>query len=90
MFKKIAFQFIAAFLLLVASFGLAMPTNVYAQASGSQPQSAQYAGKCEKIKDKQKKKECEKQGKNGNKKKNDDGPNHDASDDHGKHGAGHD
>lgn len=84
MFRKTLFQITAAFILLMASFSLIMPTNVYAQTSTAHPQSAQYgAAKCEKIKDKKKKKECQKKETKKSGKKNDDGPNHHLNDDHG-------
>lgn len=85
MFRTTILKIAAAFLLLMGTLGLSMPMNVYAQASAQHAQSAQYAGKCEKIKDKQQKKACEKAQKTGKTKKNDDGPNHNANDDGANH-----
>ena len=85
MFRKIVFRITATLLFLVASMGLAMPTQVYAQTNVPHTQSVQFApSKCSKIKDKKAKRECEKQEKKKDKtkKKNDDGPNHDLNDDH--------
>ncbi len=99
MLRKKITQSLAALFLLIASFALLAPTSVYAQSGGSHPQSVEASSKCEKIKDKKKKKACEKQEKTEKKKqedrkkqedkKNDDGPNHDANDDHGNDGPNH-
>lgn len=87
MFRKVVFKVMASFLLMFTAIGLTMPVSAYAQTQGTHAQSTHYAsGKCEKIKDKKKKKDCESKEKKGKTKKNDDGPNHDANDDHG---AGH-
>lgn len=95
MLRKKVTQILAAIMLLIASFALVAPSSAYAQGSTSHPQSVEASSKCDKIKDKQKKKACEQKEKQEKKKKkddkkgdkkNDDGPNHDANDDHGDHG----
>ena len=80
MIRTIVFKTVASILLMLGALGLSMPMNAYAQSGTHHVQSAQYSGKCEKIKDKKQKKACEKAQKAGKTKKNDDGPNHESSD----------
>lgn|GEM_PF-2964441 len=93
MLRKKITQTLAALILLIASFALVTPSSAYAQSGSGHPQTTQASAKCDKIKDKQKKKACEKKEKAEKKKKedkkNNDGPNHDANDDHGNDGANH-
>ena len=93
MLRKKITQTIAALILLIASFALVAPSSAYAQTGGGHPQSTEASAKCDKIKEKQKKKACEKKEKAEKKKKEDkkkdEGPNHDANDDHGNHSPDH-
>jgi len=80
MFRKIITQTLAAAMLFMASFAILAPAPVYAQPAHNVTLSSR---KCDGIKDKKKKKECEKKESSG--KRKDDGANHDLNDDHGIH-----
>lgn len=84
MFRKQFTQAMAAIMLFIASFVMLAPSPVYAQSAHGQQNAPLSSGKCDGIKDKKLKKQCEKEQNKKDKKgssdrKGHDGPNHDST-----------